>query len=351
MIDTFELYLRISKQQKLGLQDAIDECIDTMNSIVARKSKKLHWENKTLKTAAFNKYGVLELKFILVTEGAFKRIWFMIKIKPSIAIHTNEIYALSQTNDYIIYKKLFSDFISSINEYVQDESMLLPCDINNWILNRIDYAFQFMTHDYKKYMYLIKKVAQQEKRREYKNSLYIIGKSYVINFYDKTQKALQYSYNEGEIYNHVIRFEVQCKKGYLLKIKKKFGISSLNLENYWDINIARKIVLNKMNEYIKEGDYFNIKAGKEILSNMYGQTKVQKLVLLLECSLHNSTLLESLPFLYSNISHGEVTAKQVKRNLLPALSKSGINPLAIPDSWDIMILPNPVKMISDFQAE
>ena len=101
-------------------------------------------------------------------------------------------------------------------------------------------------------------------------------------------------------------------------------------------------------ESLKGGDYYNITSGKRILSKLYGQTKVQKLVLLLECSIHNSTLLESLPFLYSNISRGEVTAKQVKRNLLPALSKAGINPLAIPNSWNIEILLNPTKLITDF---
>lgn len=348
MIDTFEIYIKVTKKQKMLLKEAIDGCIESINSTSPKKSKKLHWENKALKTAAFNRYGVLELKFVLVNEGDLKRTWFMIKIKPSIALHTNDVYALSKENDYIIYRRIFREFIIFINKYVHDEFTLLPCDINNWTLNRIDYAFQFMTHHYKEYMYLIKKVAQQEKRREYKNSLYIIEKSHVINFYDKTQKNMHYSYNEDELDKHVIRFEVQCKKEYLQRLKKDYGISLLNLESFWDIHLARETVLNKMNKYIKGGDYYNITSGKRILSKLYGQTKVQKLVLLLECSIHNSTLLESLPFLYSNISRGEVTAKQVKRNLLPALSKAGINPLAIPNSWNIEILLNPTKLITDF---
>lgn len=351
MIDTFELYLRITKQQKLELQDAINECIESMNNFSIRKSKKMHLEQGVVKTAAFKKYGVLELKLPLVKEGLFTRYWIMMKIKPAIAIYPDDVYALSRDDDYLTYRNIFMDYIIMLNDFVSNKKNSLPIDINYWNLRRIDYAFQFMTPYYKEYIYLLKKVSRQEKRRKYTNSLYIIGKRYTINFYDKTQKYIQSYFYDIDCDEHMIRFEVQCKKEYLKNFYQNKSIESLNLKSFWNINLAKHIVIDKMIKYIKSGDYYDKNTGKEILTSMYSQGKVKKLMLLLECSIHNSTLLVNLPFLYSIINHSGLNANQVKRNLFPALSEAGINPLAIPDSWGIKTLPNPVKMITDFHVE
>lgn len=350
MIDTFELYIKLTKEQKIVLRGAIDECIEDINNVSLRKSKKLHWENGELKTAAFKRYGILEIKLVLANEGEYHRYWLMVKVKPAIVLHPEDIYALSNESDLIPYKDIFRRFVRAINDYVNHDHMLLPEDISCWELRRIDYAFQFNTAYYAEYLYLFKKVAKQEKKRMYKNSLYIQREKYNINFYDKTQKYITSYAWEEKIGEHIIRMEIQCKRNYILMMQKKYQLDTISIDKLWKRKIAQDVVLEKINKFIKGGDYFDKISSKELLDNMYGQSKVQKLMSLLSCSLHNSTLLENIPLLFSVVTGGKVSEKQIKRNLVPALSKAGINPLLLPESWGINRLLNPQKLIFDSQT-
>lgn len=351
MIDTFELYIKVTKDRRIVLRRAIDKCIEDINSVSSRKSKIMHWENGALKTAAFKRYGILEVKLVLANEGEYHRYWLMLKVKPAIVLHPEDIYALSNESDLISYKDIFRKFVRAINDLVNYDHMILPDDISCWELRRIDYAFQFNTAYYTEYLYLFKKVAKQEKKRMYKNSLYVKRENYTINFYDKTQKYIACFDEEVKSSEHVIRMEVQCQRSYILKIQKKNNLMVANIDNLCNANIAKSVVTDKMNRFIKDGDYYNEETSKYLLEGMYGQAKVQKLMSLLRCSLHNSTLLENIPLLFSVVTRGKISEKQIKRNLVPALTKAGVNPLLLPESWGISRLPNPRKLIFDFEIE
>lgn len=347
MIDTFELYIKVTKEQKLVLRGAIDKCIEDINIVSSRKSKIMHWENGALKTAAFKRYGILEVKLVLANEGEYHRYWLMLKVKPAMVLHPEDIYALSNESDLFFYKDIFRGFVRAINDFVNYDHMILPDDISCWELRRIDYAFQFNTAYYTEYLYLFKKVAKQEKKRMYKNSLYIQRDSYNVNFYDKTQKyIMSYAWEERPD-EHIIRMEIQCKRSYILMMQKKYQLDTISIDKLWKRKIARDVVLEKVNKFIKDGDYFDKISSKELLDNMYGQAKVQKLMSLLSCSLHNSTLLENIPLLFSVVTGGKISEKQIKRNLVPALTKAGVNPLLLPEAWGINRLPNPKKLIFD----
>lgn len=351
MLDTFELFIRITKTQSQLIKAAVNKYIDNYNKYYFyRQSKKLHSEKGILKTTAFLIFGILELKIFYHMEGDYLRYLCMLKVKPALVLHPNDNYALSTEGDFFFFQDYFRTFIEEINSLIGSKEYYIPSDINNWSVIRIDYAFQFSTKNYDKYIYLIKKSAKQNQRRKYKNSLYIINKSTVINFYDKTYKFIQNRKGSSERDEHILRFEIQCKKEYVFKIAERFNISTINIQNLWSLKIAKVIVEEKMLKYLKTGDYCSLAISHERLSNLFSPKKVEKIENFLSYSLHNTTLLENMAYLYEKATNGKVTENQIKRNLLPALDQVGVNPLALPSKWGIEVLFHPIRLISELNC-
>lgn len=352
MIDTFEIHCGITKDSAKCIVDAIDIIVHEEKNYGRKKygdkTIREHKSSVIRKTSAFYTYGILELSILRSNVNGFYRYKLLAKVKPAIVLYPSDAYALSiDYDDYLRYKEVFEEFRERMNQFIEKYDYSIP-SLDYWSVSRIDYAYQFSTSHYKYYMNLFKKSCKQEKRNTYKNSLYIIKKRYNVNFYDKTQKFIDSG--KLELKNeHFIRLEMQCKQEYLKYLVDKETILSYELSELWNSLLAKRTVLFGIKRYIGIEDYFSIDESKSILYKRYCKTKAEKMIFLLNASLHNTTIRTNLGVLCEIISKGYITEKQIKRNIIPELVESGVNLLAIPANWRINYLPNPVKLIPELR--
>lgn len=330
MIDTLELTYKLPSRK---IRDTMYQAIN--NS--AGNTRKLHPKNSRRSyhiqaTSAFYPYGMLEVA--IVDNNAHGYSSLKVKYKPAIIIHKGNKYALSSLDDYDRAVANFNDFIGFLNNYLPANK--LP-DIFSWEITRIDYAFSFSTERYSEYLTLLKKGYPKVKDDIYASSVYIPKKNTTINFYDKTV-ALGLSDNE-----HNLRFEVQCKRHYLLHLLEKHRCEGCNIFYLWDKKLALNIVLHKIKDLAGTGDFYDIRTATDRIRDQYGKKKTDKLVELLKVSTYPKARLGNIPKICSE--HTGITEKSICSNLMPSLGKIGVNLYVLPDTWRLSLLRNPAGII------
>lgn len=343
MIDTIELKYPLTSTERELVFDAINNCAEDNFHNYAHhiKYKKLHPlknMNQSWHTAAFNNWGILDIKLYINPKHGRNDIY--IKFKPAKIIYKSDVYALSQNADFNQACKIFNDFIDYINNFTG--IFKLPY-INTWKVNRIDYAYQLRSKYYEEYINLFQKGYKESADNKYKTSAYISNNNTTVNFYDKTvQQHL-------DLDEHVIRLEVQCKKRFLQYLKDRKKISCISLRNLWNNELAASIVRNKIINIFGSGDFMNIKTAENQFKLFFGTKKVHKLILLMKLSKHNKIQKCALDKLYMKNYADAGTGKWCIKNLLECFNKAGVNSIAIPDCWKCESLVNPINLIPDLQ--
>lgn len=346
MLDTVELCLTVTKANYEALYTAIDCTITEKNrmSSLSHKGKMLHCcknQRWSYHTAAFYELGVLDLKLKKNNVNDYWKYWVVVKYKPAIALYSDD-YALTQNCDYERAVIKFKEFIDLINKNIKEDQYALK-DLSFWVVRRIDFAVQFKTKFYREYLTLFKKNYSNLAEDKHDSSFYISTKTANVNFYDKT---IHLGKKDKE---HVIRLEVQLKTKFLNNVYAEGLIEDKTLAALWDGRLAKIILLKKIVKHIGLGDYMCFEQGLEKLKKSYTPKKVEKIMRVLQLSVHNRVLIGNIPSIMEVKSFGEIKAKYVKDKLFSALEKANVNPVVIPASWGIEKLQNPISLIPEFK--
>lgn len=326
MIDTIEL--KYYFEDKIEFSYWYKRISEIIKKNYNRNFNK-HTNDKNIylyKTTAFYNQGFLEIS-LNIQKNDFRVLWSIsMKYKPALVIYPNDKYALMQFKDIGLVENNFNKFIDYLNPVLSYNK--LPY-LGKWQVIRIDYAFQFFTEKYVEYIKLIHKchIPYGVKKRFYDTSIGIYRKNTNLNIYDKT---IQLGLND---YRHIIRFEVQCLKGYLQHLKEKNQWKSISLYKLWDLNIAYNILHEKVISLMGVGDFEEIKIAVNKIERLYSVKKSEKLKKLLEISRHHNSRMDSIPLIYS--INNNCSENYVQKSLMIALKKLRINLLVIPSSWNI----------------
>lgn len=310
----------------------IIENMKALENAKVYKNKKCGYVTHVLKDQGFT---MINLKKITVNKKyKYDYMQISITLNPVKLIQKKGV-ELIDINDIEEVMKVFNEKIKLIHES-------LP-RLENWILNRIDYAINIKTEYVKEYIKLFQRgdkpkrfkelyCSRSKKRKQLDGSLYLFNSSVNINFYDKHNERIKKNLNEYKNYN-IIRLEVQCKKLKLYNIKDKNKFESLQVGEYLKKDISYMILSYYYSIVIGKGDYYKLKEAIEKIKNSdYSKSTKEKLIKTLKLvNRHKSIWKAREKCEYSTISFNRY---------LQLIRDVNINPVTIPNRWDVDRLKN-----------
>ena len=336
MLDTLDLEYQLSAlQQADELQAAIKKQFgeNDLRHHLHKKEKKCSQNQTVLSTAGFYPHGILELS--LKHKYYPNRITLRAKYKPAlISKKKHNKSCLSDMSDYVTAVDGFNYFVNVLNSGL--DSFQLPPAIY-WNIIRVDYAYQYATPFYELILNILNKGFAMAENLGYKESAYFVNTYRNINIYDKTEQQ-HLPDIDGE---HLLRFEVQCKKDSLKHMAQRHRWDRISLYHVWDEIVAKETVINSVKMLVGKNDFYNLAIAEEMI-RMYFQTrKADNIIDFLKKTRHNKAKLK-------NLLSGKIegySEDYIRRSILPALNKIGIAPVLVPDCYHISILENPIKQL------
>ena len=242
--------------------------------------------------------------------------------------------------------------------------------LDSWNCRRVDYTFNFRfdrIQDKLLFLDMTKKtsrhVRRQPKRilalRNNNQSTAEGNNSVKLLFYDKSRQIAE-TYNNLPISQqrelmldaeNIVRFEVQCKKGRVLSLQRKYRFPNRNILNFLNENIAQEILIDEYTKSVGRGNFFSLYwAKKEIDKSNFSDSKKLRLVQLLQLiaqARHVSIAREQF-IAGTCIKRTNITVKgsdSTFRHYLHDLEELGINPMLIPKDRKVTHFTNPIEQL------
>ena len=174
--------------------------------------------------------------------------------------------------------------------------------LDSWNCRRVDYTFNFRfdrIQDKQLFLYLTKKTSRHVRRQPKRifrlkindQSTAEGNDSVKIMFYDKARQ-IDETYNNFPLCQqlelmldaeNIVRFEVQCKKGRVLTLQRKYRFPNRNILHFLNEDIAQEILLDEYIKSVGRGNFFSLYwAKKEIDKSNFSAPKKLHLVQLLQ---------------------------------------------------------------------
>ena len=298
---------------------------------------KFGYETNALKEHGFNK---IILKKIKVDERySHDYLSITIILNPSKLINKGDEYTIKES-DLEEIKTAFKSVLNKIH-------IGLP-SLENWEVSRIDYAINIKTRYVKEYIKLFQRgdkpkgfkelyCTKSRRRKQLEGSFYLFNKSVAINFYDKEDQLSKKNFNRDGV-EDLLRLEVQCNKTKVNNIKYQKGFRTSYAKNFLQVDLSKEYINTYYDKTIGSGDYYKLsKAIQMVEDSNYTRTMKKKLVEVLRAiSKHRSIWKARKESKYSRNSFNKYL------NLIRALN---INPVTIPNEWEVNFLKNPQDLI------
>ena len=242
--------------------------------------------------------------------------------------------------------------------------------LDSWNCRRVDYTFNFRfdrIQDKLLFLYLTKKtslhVRRQPKRilclKIHEQSTAEGNDSVKLLFYDKARQ-IEETYNNFPIYQkrelmldaeNIVRFEVQCKKGRVLSLQRKYRFPNRNIIHYLNEDIAQEILFDEYTKSVGRGNFFSLYWGKkEIDKSNFSAPKKLRLVQLLQliAQARHVSIAKKQFIVGTRIKRTDIVVKgsaATFRHYLHDLAELGINPMLIPKDWKVTHFTNPIEQL------
>ena len=333
MLDTINMQTHLTSIQNIYELQAAVKNIFGNSDTKHRFHKKTKQHQVIWTTSGFYPQGILELKIkhkfypkMIILEAIFKPILITKKKR--------DLYALCNMSDYQTAVDGFNFFIDILNSEL--DTFQLPPAIY-WDVSRVDYAYQYLTPFYDCILNVLNKGYALAENLGYKDSAYYVNTYRNINIYDKTSQ-LHLPAVDGE---HLLRYEVQCKKSALLYLAQKYRWDRVSIFHIWDENVAKETVITAVRLLVGKNNFYNLNTAEEIIRLSYQARKAEPIIAFLKRTRHHKAKLNNL---LSSKIHG-YSKNYIRRSIRPALNKIGIAPILIPDCYHISILENPIVQL------
>ena len=242
--------------------------------------------------------------------------------------------------------------------------------LNSWNCRRIDYTFNFRfdrIQDKQFFLYLTKKTSRHGRRQSKRiSSLKINAQSTAegndsvkLMFYDKCRQ-IDETYNNLPPHQklelmhaaeNIVRFEVQCKKGRVLTLQRKYRFPNRNIIHFLNEDIAQEILLDEYIKSVGRGNFFSLYwAKKEIDKSNFSAPKKLHLVQLLQliAQARHVSIAKDQFIAGTRIKRTDIVVKgsdATFRHYLRDLAELGINPILIPKERKVTHFSNPIEQL------
>lgn len=313
--------------------DEIYKRLEIITGEKPRKVKEGCYISEGLKEEGFTHIQLTSKKVDIRYRYKFMQITII--LNPVKLIAKNKLEVIKQEHIEEV-KKVFTEEMHRIHSS-------LP-RLENWIVNRIDYAVNINTPYVEEYIKLFQRAdkprgfkelycKKSKTRKQRDGSFYLFNDSVSINFYNKEHERLSQNFNKDGA-KDLLRLEVQCKKPKTNTIKSKNGFDSRHLEHYLSQEISYQQLEYYYNKTIGAGDYYKLSEAIRIIqdSNYTSKTKDKLTEVLRAISKHRSVWRAREESQYNSSCFNRYL-KQIR-----AL---GVNPVTIPGRWKVDKLKNP----------
>ena len=341
MIDTFMLKYHLDIRQRRIVYSAVNDLVKEvgMTKFLYADKDYSNARYSLYRTKAFKSEGIKELLIKDCFYPGNRCSFIKLTCKPARVLHRDDEYALSSFEEYEQVVELINSFIMKLNKHMGAYPFPL---LDEWAVERIDYAFQFATEEYGLYLMFLRKGCSY-KEDKYMDSVYIKSSKCTINFYDKTEERGM----EGD--SHIMRFEVQCHEDYLYKMLDDERIGSIALRELWDEKLALSIVTKRIGKLVGYGDFYSLEAARSVLqkASRISENEKSALFLLLQMSSYPSIRRESQWDLFAVRNGNTDRGGKIRGRMERILKRFGMNQFAIPVRRHVDRLKNPAQVIME----
>ncbi|MBR0290407.1 MAG: hypothetical protein IJQ82_15655 [Selenomonadaceae bacterium] len=180
-----------------------------------------------------------------------------------------------------------------------------------------------------------------------------------IMFYDKARQ-IDETYNNFPLCQqlelmldaeNIVRFEVQCKKGRVLTLQRKYRFPNRNILHFLNEDIVQEILLDEYLKTVGSGNFFSLYwAKKEIDKSNFSAPKKLHLVQLLQliAQARHVSIAKKQFIASTRIKRTDIVVKgsdATFRNYLRDLTELGINPMLIPKDQKFTHFSNPIGQL------
>ena len=289
-----------------------------------------------------------------------------VEIEPLVLITgslTVELFRATENN----VRQLQDSFHNVMGKYLTHNSLT---NLASWQCSRIDYTTNLRfnsTQDKDLFLELTRKtsrhVRKQPKRiidlRLNEQSTAEGNSSIKVIFYDK-RKQIEETYNDippcqqlslAQASDNLIRFEVQCLRGRVLTIKRKYRFEDRCILRYLSEDIAQDVLISEYKNSVGSCNFYSFYwATKKIEESAFSAPKKQRLIQFLQLiaqarhvSIAREQFIEG-----TQIKRTDITVQgsnSTFKNYLRALTDLGINPMLIPKERRVTHFENPISQL------
>lgn len=316
------------------------ELISKNNNTVLYGDEKKGYITHALKDIGFSQITLK--KFFIDRKYKYPVKMIEIQLNPT-KLLDKDIIELTHEEDLQELEQKFNDVVAGIH-----------LDLNTfmyWTLRRIDYSINIKTEHVEEYIQLFQRgdipyrfkmmYDKKSKRRKHKKgSMYLKSNSATINFYNKFDERLNHTGEEVENARNILRLEVQCSKGKTDALKRKYEFDMKYLYYFLSKEISDYVIHYYYDKTVGAGNYYKLDKAIKIVeeSSLRASTK-QKLIELLK-DINAKRSLYEVKSAFKDRKDRESFNRHIKQ-----LRELGINPVTIPQRWNIDCLENLVYKI------
>ena len=307
-----------------------DEIFENLNKLSKSKVGRFYpkgneYITHAMKDKGFSRIALMKKKVNSKYKCPYMQI--SITLNPAILIGKN-IEDIIEAFEIVDVQREFDKEITLIHKD-------LP-RLNNWIVNRIDYAVNIETKYVSEYIKLFQRAdkpynfkepycLKSKRRKQLKGSFYLTSNSANINFYDKGNERKKAGV-EG--IDNLLRLEVQCKKNKVNSIKSSKKFDSCLVGHFLDPLLSQEIIDYYFRKVIGNGHYLTLaEAIKTIKDSNYGRkTKDKCIDVLKQINVQRS--------IWKARQKSNYEKNEFNRHL-KNVQALGVNPVTIPVKWNI----------------
>ena len=253
MLHTINFNLKISSQNYNINFSTLKKYVNALDyNLYPDKNNSKRYQ--CYKTHCFNDIGISTInlcRYFGKKSGAY----IELVVNCPKVIYNGDETRLANVTDYNILEEKFNHIIQHLNNEIFG-TKLLP-NLNDWLVRRIDYAFDIETPNVDHYISIFNKgyIPKSFSLKTYYNtSFHIKSDACNYNFYNKT-KELSSKHNI-HINSNVLRLEVQCKTDKIRKLIKHYDLHSNNISLLWNESIAKEVITEAVTRVIGTYDFY-----------------------------------------------------------------------------------------------
>ena len=249
---------------------------EQFNAFTALNGTLYHKQDGTYRNATLRARGVL-LSAYCIKKSTYYSYYMTCRINFKRLIEQKNRIAVFKAVDYEAVRDAFDDAINDVCKG-------LPL-FTDWRVNRVDYCINISTPYVQQYLHLLRKgdipphlhiPYNAQRNYSYRTgSVYLVGNSTTINFYDKEQELKAQQRTDASITDaiiaqahNILRLEVQCKKPRTDYFKVKYAMDIKHLPHYLRDEIALNTVARALDSVTKYAEYRRHSVALDMVAGM-----------------------------------------------------------------------------------